>query len=208
MNITVSVDESDILSISVGQEATVTCDSLEDQTFTGTVTEINTEGSSSNGVTTYSAVISVPRDANMLAGMSADVTITIEGVDNALLIPEAALNKTSSTAYVYTSYDEETDTLGDMVEVTIGISNGNYVEIIDGLSEGDTVYYTDTDEDSFDFGGFSGFGGGGMSGFGGSSGGSMPGAGSSSGSGSSSGRSGGSSSGGGMPGGMSMPGGN
>ena len=186
MLISVSIDESDILSLSEGQEAVVTIDSLEDEEFTGTVTEIGTEGTSSNGVTTYTAEVSIPKSENMLSGMSATVTITIEGVENALLIPADALNQTSSTAYVYTSYDEESQTLGDMVEVTIGISNGSYVEITGGLSVGDTVYYKPSSDDSS----FPGWGnmGGGMSGdmpsgFGGDSGsghgnrgGNMPGA--------------------------------
>ena len=79
----------------------------------------------------------------MLEGMSASANIMIESVDNALLIPADALNKTSAAFYVYTAYDEENG-LGGMVEVTTGISNSSYVEIKDGLAEGDTVYYKDT----------------------------------------------------------------
>ena len=160
MDVTVSVDESDILALEVGQEATVTVDSLDDESFSGSVTEISTEGTSSGGVTTYSAVVSIPRSESMLSGMSADVTIVIEGVEDALLIPIDALHKTRSTAYVYTSYNEETDTLGDMVEVTVGITNSTYAEITEGLSEGDTIYYEPSDdEDGFDFSSFGGMGG-------------------------------------------------
>ena len=152
MIMTVSVDESDILSLSLNQEAAVSIESLGDETYAGTVTEIEKEGTSSSGVTTYEAVISVERAEGMLSGMSASAVITIEGKENALLVPEEAVNKTSSTAYVYTSYNEETGEFGDMVEVTIGISNGTYVEITAGLNEGDTVYYQETESESF--GGF------------------------------------------------------
>lgn len=153
MLLTVSVDESDILSLSEGQEASVTIDSLGEDTYVGTVIEIDKTGTSSSGVTTYAATISMDRVEGMLAGMSASAVVKIEGKDNALLIPEEAVKKTSSTAYVYTSYDEETREFGDMVEVTIGLSNGTYVEITDGLSEGDTVYYQESEEASeFPFG--------------------------------------------------------
>ena len=145
MLMTVSIDESDILALSTDQEATVSIESLGDDTYVGTVTDIDKTGSSSDGVTTYSATIEVERVDGMLEGMSATAVITIEGKENALLVPEAAVNKTSSTAYVYTSYDESTGEFGDMVEVTIGISNGTYIEITEGLSEGDTVYYQESD---------------------------------------------------------------
>ncbi len=144
MEITLSVDESDILSLEVGQEAAVTVESISEEAYAGSVTEISTEASSSSGVTAYSVTVTIDKDENMLSGMSASVVITIEGVENALLIPVDALHQTSSTSYVYTSYDESAGELGDMVEVTTGLSNSSYVEITSGLSEGDTVYYTDS----------------------------------------------------------------
>lgn len=180
MSISVSVDESEILSVSVGQSAEVTIDSINGESFTGTVTEIDRAGTSSSGVTTYTAVISIEKTDTMLAGMSASATIKIDGVENALLIPVDALNRTSSGYYVYTECDEESGTLGGMVEVTAGISNSVYAEITSGLSEGDTVYYTEKEDNAFsfampggDFGGAPGGGdfGGGNRGGGGPSGG-------------------------------------
>ena len=151
MSISVSVDESEILSVSVGQSAEVTIDSIDGESFTGTVTEIDRAGTSSSGVTTYTAVISIEKTDAMLAGMSASATIKIDGVENALLIPVDALNRTSSGYYVYTECDEESGTLGGMVEVTAGISNSVYAEITSGLSEGDTVYYTEKEDNAFSF---------------------------------------------------------
>lgn len=184
MSISVSVDESEILSVSVGQSAEVTIDSINGESFTGTVTEIDRAGTSSSGVTTYTAVISIEKTDAMLAGMSASATIKIDGVENALLIPVDALNRTSSGYYVYTECDEESGTLGGMVEVTAGISNSVYAEITSGLSEGDTVYYTEKEDNAFsfampggDFGGAPGGGdfGGGNRGGGGPGGGGFPG---------------------------------
>ena len=180
MSISVSVDESEILSVSAGQSAEVTIDSIDGESFTGTVTEIDRAGTSSSGVTTYTAVISIEKTDAMLAGMSASATIKIDGVENALLIPVDALNRTSSGYYVHTECDEESGTLGGMVEVTAGISNSVYAEITSGLSEGDTVYYTEKEDNAFsfampggDFGGAPGGGdfGGGNRGGGGPSGG-------------------------------------
>ncbi len=151
MTVSLSVDETDILSLEEGQEAEITIDSIGTDTYTGTVTEIDTTATSSGGVTQYTVTVTLDKTDSMLSGMSASVTITIEGVDNALLLPEDAVTQTSATAYVYTSYDETTGELGDMVEVTVGLSNGSYIEITDGLSEGDTVYYSASSSDDSDF---------------------------------------------------------
>lgn len=184
MSMSVTVDETEILSVSIGQSAEVSVDAIDGETFTGTVTGIDRAGTSSSGVTVYTAEVSIPKADGMLAGMSASATISIEGVENALLVPADAVSRSSSGYYVYTSCDEESGTLGGMVEVTVGITNSNYAEILSGLSEGDTVYYIEKEDNSFsfampggDFGGapsggmpsgdFPGGGGGGMPGGGG-----------------------------------------
>ncbi len=155
MVITISVDETDILSLSEGQEAYVTIDSIGDETYEGTVTSVGTTASSGSGVTSYSAEITIPKEDGMLSGMSASVKITIEGVEDALVIPVEALHQTSSTAYVYTKYDEDTGEFSGMTEVIAGLSNGSLVEITSGLAEGDVVWYTPSEDDwySMYFGG-------------------------------------------------------
>ena len=104
MSVTISVDESDILSLDLGQTVTVSVSSVSEDAFSGTLTEINRTSSSSG---TYSAVIELEKTGGMLSGMTASVSVRIEGVDNAILIPIEAVHKTSDGAYVYTSYNEE-----------------------------------------------------------------------------------------------------
>lgn len=185
MTVDVSIDETDILSLSVGQKADVTITSIEDETFEGVITEIDKSGESSSGVTSYTASVQIEKKEGMLAGMSATASITIKSVENALIIPLDALKQTSSTAYVYTSYDEENESFGGMTEVETGISNSSYIEITSGLSEGDTVYYKETETTSFSgrsgFGDGSGFPGGSFPGGGDFPSGNFPGGGSSSG---------------------------
>ena len=193
MSVTISVAESDILSLAVGQEADVSVSSVSDETLAGTVTEIDKTGSSGS----YTAVITLDKLSGMLPGMTASIDVRIEGVDDAIIIPVDALNRTSDGAYVYTSYDEQTQQYGGRVDVVTGLSNNNYVEIKSGLSVGDTVYYTE-DQSFGNLFGNMGFGnmpsGGNMPDFSGSSG--MPDFGGS-----------GRPSGGNMPSGGGMPGG-
>ena len=174
MSVTISVDEADILALELGQEADVTVSSVSDETLSGVVTEIDKTSASGD----YTAIITLDKVTGMLPGMTASVDVRIEGVDDAILIPVDALHQTSSGYYVYTSYDEDTQEYGGRVDVVPGLSNSNYVEIKSGLSEGDVVYYTESQ--TFDFGGmgFSGMPGGDfggdMSDMSGSSGGGMP----------------------------------
>ena len=140
MSVTISVDESDILSLELGQTVTVSVPSVSEDSFEGTLTEINRTSSSSG---TYSAVIEIAKEGGMLSGMTASVSVRIEGVDDAILIPIEALHKTSDGAYVYTSYNEEYQEYGGKVDVVTGLENSTYVEIKSGLSVGDTVYYTE-----------------------------------------------------------------
>ena len=149
MSVTISVDEADILSLELGQSVTVAVSSVSEESFAGTLTEIN-RTSSSSGV--YSAVVEVEKVEGMLSGMTASVSVRIEGVDDAILIPIEALHKTSDGAYVYTSYDEEYQEYGGKVDVVTGLENSTYVEIKSGLSVGDTVYYTEQESAFSSFG--------------------------------------------------------
>lgn len=140
VSVTVTVDEGDILSLELGQSAQVTVNSVSEDSFAGSVTEIDRTASSG----AFTAVVTLPKEEGMLPGMTASVDVRIEGVENALIIPIEALHKTSNTAYVYTSYDSQSQQYGGKVNVTVGLSNSNYVQILSGLKEGDTVFYTKT----------------------------------------------------------------
>ena len=177
MSVTISVDEADILSLELGQEADVTVSSVSEETLKGTVTEIDKTDSSG----AYTAVVTLGKVEGMIPGMTASVDVRIEGVDDAIIIPVEALHQTSTGYYVYTSYNEETEEFGGRVDVIPGISNSSFVEIKSGLSEGDTVYYTE-EQNPFGNMGFGNMGAmpnmggnsGGMPNFGGSNGGNRP----------------------------------
>ena len=141
MSVVISVDESDILSLELGQEADVTVSSVSEDALVGTVTEIDKTNASGS----YTAEILLDKIDGMLSGMTASVDVKIQGVEDAIIIPVEALHQTSGGAYVYTSYDEETRQYGGRVDVVAGLSNNNYVEIKSGLREGDTVCYTESE---------------------------------------------------------------
>ena len=137
----VNVDELDILSVSKGQTATVVLDAVEDEEFEGTVTKVANISSSESGNAKYPVEIELAMDENMRIGMTATVTIQVEQAVNVPVISMAALQEKGEETFVYTSQESD-GTLSGETTVEIGLSDGEKVEIVSGLKEGDTVYYT------------------------------------------------------------------
>lgn len=174
MILSVNVDELDINSISEDQEAEVTLDAIEGKSFAGTVTKVGASASASGGVAKYTVEITIPKDELMKEGMNASATIVIEKKENVVTIPVNALQERGNETFVYTEKDDEGNLSGEKT-VTTGLSDGDIVEITEGLDAGDTVYYQksgNTDSGSgnigsFDFSQMPGegdFGGGGFGG--------------------------------------------
>lgn len=142
MTVNIGIDETDILALEEGQEAEIVVSSVGEDVYPGSVTEISKVADTSTGVTQYSAEVLLDKAPGMLPGMTADVDIKIKGNENALIIPVEALHQTSTGSFVYTTFDQETQQYGGRVDVVPGMQNDTYAEIISGLQEGDTVYYT------------------------------------------------------------------
>ncbi len=145
--LTLSVDEQDILSVKQGQTATITLNAVSGQEFEGTVSKVGTVGTSSGSSAKYSVEITIPKQDNMLIGMTAAATINVSESDNAVLIPLSALQEEGGQSFVYTSTDSQGN-LSGKTQVETGLSNETQVEITSGLSEGDTVYYESTSASS------------------------------------------------------------
>lgn len=148
MSITIKVDEADILSLSMGQRATVTVPSVGSRYYTGLVMEVNRSADEEGN---FSALVELDKGRGMLPGMTANVIVRISGEEGALIVPAEAVHKTRTGAYVYTSYDEEKQEYGKRVNVVTGLENGTYVEILRGIGIGDTVYYTKKQEETDTF---------------------------------------------------------
>ena len=94
------------------------------------------------GNTKYTVTIAIDRDENMLQGMNATAILTVGQTENVLTVPAAALCQRGSRSFVYTGFDTEKRQLIDPVDVELGVSDGQTVEILSGLQEGDRVWYS------------------------------------------------------------------
>lgn len=141
MTITLSVDEMDIGSLTLGMTAEVTFEALPNQEFTATVTEISQFGVTGDGSSKFQVTLELPCSGGMLPGMNAKVKIPLETIPDCLAIPVAALVEQGGKTLVYTGFDEKNKTLMDPVAVETGLSDGEYVQILSGLTENQPIWY-------------------------------------------------------------------
>ena len=151
MTVQIQVDELDIRTLETGMEATVTLDALPGSSFTGTITSINPYGENSGGNTKYTVTVTLPRDEKMRSGMNASVKITTGVSGTVPTVPAAAVVFDAGKSWLYTGYNEKTDTLTDPVEIQTGLSDGSLVELLSGLSEGSSFYYRYADSIEYSF---------------------------------------------------------
>ena len=151
MTVEIQVDELDILSLQVGMAARVTLDAQPGKEFTGSITKINVYGINSGGNTKYTVTVTIPREDSMRSGMNASVKITTAQSQPLPTVPAEAIVFDSGKSWLYTGYDEKTDTLSGLTEIQTGLSDGSLVEVVTGLDKNTTFYYryADTIEYSF-----------------------------------------------------------
>jgi RND family efflux transporter MFP subunit len=163
--VTVQVTEIDINGIQAGQPATITFNAIPNKTYNGTVIKTDLAGTVGNNSTTFSVTVRITdADAQIKPGMAANVTITTNKVDNALLIPSTSIfTDTNGQQYVYLIQNGATTT----VPVTVGAVSDTTTQITsNNLQEGDTIVLSfastsSSNSGGFGLGGLGGLGGGG-----------------------------------------------
>ncbi len=145
---TLGVDELDISNITAGQEVELTAEAVGGKKYTGTVTKVSVAGSSSNGVATYPVTIRIDETDGLRPGMTVDATIVLNSASDVLAIPAAALQRGNTVLVTKDSpsaangtkpRDEAAAEEFVSVEVTIGASDDEYIEVTSGLQEGDQI---------------------------------------------------------------------
>lgn len=165
----ISVDELDIISVSVGQKVDVAMDAIEEKTYPATVTKVSQIGTASGGVTVYNVTLTIEGDERLRFGMNGTATIHIQELNDVLLVPLTALNTSRGQSYVWVKSDAAGgDEPGVRTVVETGLSDEDYAQVMSGLNEGDVILITReaTDGKTVNYGGA----GGGMMNFGGGSG--------------------------------------
>ena len=139
MKISVDVAQEDIVSLKVGDAVDVVFSAYEEETYQGTISSIKTTSTSEYAATvSYEVAISLQGDTSKLyGGMTADVTFVTEKKEDVVYVAKTAVEKEGEKRFVYVK-----EANGEMIkkEVVTGMENAIYVEIAEGLQEGDTVF--------------------------------------------------------------------
>ena len=148
LEMTLNVDELEILSIKEGQTATITADAISDRTFTGVVTSVSAAGTTTGGTTTYPVTIRIDDTGDLMPGMNATAEIVTSSAENVLSAPNGAVVRGN---YILVTDDSPSAANADQsmtapdgyvyVKITTGTSDNDYIEVTSGLREGDTIAY-------------------------------------------------------------------
>ena len=158
-----SIDETDITKIEIGQKVEVTADAFDGESFSGKVTNISLASTVSNGVSTYPVTVTMDSTEKLLPGMNVSAEIVIASAENALVVPTDALMRGNR---VYVKDDTVTEAQGSVpkgfraVRVTTGLTSEDYVQITGGeLSDGDVLYLQESSvSTNMQWGGMGGMG--------------------------------------------------
>jgi multidrug efflux pump subunit AcrA (membrane-fusion protein) len=134
----VQVVEVDINHVQIGQPAQITFDAIPNKTYTGKVLSIDLAGTSANSSVNFTVTVQLTdADAHVKPGMSANVTVTTNKVENALVVPNTSIfTETNGQQYVYLVQNGATTKL----PVTVGVVSDSATQITsDTLKAGDTI---------------------------------------------------------------------
>ena len=136
MLVEVSVDETDVAQIRVGQVVHIAVDAYPDERFAGKVAKIAPKAVVDQNVTTIPVTVEIARpDQRLKPGMNATCDFIIERRENVLLVPNEAVKETADGTMV-TVMEQKMQVPR---RVKVGISDDRNTEIISGLREGETV---------------------------------------------------------------------
>jgi RND family efflux transporter MFP subunit len=140
------VDETDIGRIRAGQTARFTVDTYGDEEFEGRVTTVHPTAEIRDNVVDYVTVVQFPRPKNrtLRPEMTTTMRIALATRENVLAVPIRAVRWQGTRAFVLVRVHKSDG--GDDIErrnVTPGLKDETYCEIVNGLRDGDEVLVGD-----------------------------------------------------------------
>ncbi len=138
----VMVSEMDILQVKLGGDATVQVDAMQGVSLPAKVTHISPTATIQQGVVNYKVKVEIQslKDFQLREGLTVTVSILVEEKNDVLLVPNQAIIRRGRQTLVQVLKDGVIEERA----ITTGISNWQYTEVTDGLSEGEKVVIPET----------------------------------------------------------------
>jgi multidrug efflux pump subunit AcrA (membrane-fusion protein) len=169
LSVTGQVDEIDIFQVQPGQQVRVSLNALSDAPLPGVVESVDLIGQNQGGIVSYGITITInlPQRGPLAGitvreGMGVTASIVVQEQTDVLLIPTGAIEREGTDLVVTVALADgtrETRVIG------LGMTDGSFVEITDGLQQGETIVVPSTAAGQANLtlqrrGGFGGAGGG------------------------------------------------
>ncbi|HET7294902.1 MAG TPA: efflux RND transporter periplasmic adaptor subunit [Vicinamibacteria bacterium] len=156
MRVNVAIDEADIGRVEPGQAASFRVDAWPDEVFEGVIEQVRLQPIVNQNVVTYNTIVAVSNDASkLMPGMTATVSVETRRRDGVLRVPAAAarFRPEAREPGARNAGPAEAGRRGrerplyvpgpggrpEPREAKLGLSDGRYVEVIEGLREGEAV---------------------------------------------------------------------
>jgi HlyD family secretion protein len=135
------IDETDIGSIKIGHEVSITADAYSDKNFKGLVKRIAPQGLVENSITIFKVKIEVLGKGRKILKpmMSANIDIVTEHIENTVFTSRAGIRDSEEGKFAMVLKDDNPE----KIAVKTGIRNPIHVQIISGLIPGDQVILGD-----------------------------------------------------------------
>ena len=151
MTVSVDVSQEDVVTLKVGDAVELSVSAYEGEPYHGVIKSITTTATSRSSATiSYPIVVSIQGDTSLLySGMTVDVTFVTEEAENINYVLRKAVVEENGKSQLYMKSGETYV----LTPVTTGFHNGEYIEVRDGMNEGDRYYIRtliqkgDADED-------------------------------------------------------------
>ncbi len=149
LNFEMRIDELDINKIRVAQEVEITSDAVEGAAFSGVVDKVSINGTTVSGHTTYPITVNILDPGALKPGMNVSADVLIERVEQVLSVPVEAVKRGAEKPYVLVAPAGALDENGHVTdlnklerrEVTLGSNDDYYIQIVDGLADGEIVVW-------------------------------------------------------------------
>ncbi|MDR3045991.1 MAG: efflux RND transporter periplasmic adaptor subunit [Bacteroidales bacterium] len=135
------VDETEVGKVAEGNQVTLTIGALQDAHFEAELEYIAPKGTVENGATFFEIRAAIHNYSGGLirSGYSANGEVIIDKKNAVLSIPESSIEFQHDTAFVFIENPSNSKELYTKKAVTLGISDGIYIEVLDGVFATDKI---------------------------------------------------------------------
>jgi HlyD family secretion protein len=134
-----AVDETDVVSVAVGQPAELRFDALPDSSVSGVITRVADVPIVAGQLVSYPVRVAIdPSDAPVRLGMTATATVVVQELDDALIVPNRFIRLDRATQQAYLTIESDDGRFTE-IPVGLGVRNQTESQIVSGVEAGQRI---------------------------------------------------------------------